>query len=262
MYHLSPSNTSRLGAVIPTGTYQDMLASVRTCPSFVIPISKSSRPKEPTPATLPFEMQYLMRVQCDFVKKPARNLRLSNFLKQATTGSPTIPAMIVMYTPLAEYKLRQLFSQPTLILTHYTDLADSHGLVLMRGDITPQRHPQNLHHWRSHHDSEVGVSLSLSSAEAVPRPSSTRPPQQERIKSPIASFGNPLHHPLHRHADELPVPLHVRESMYAQVLSLDNDNNNSKEAKEIMDRELAIEGRSMTSQLSSYSSCSPRNQLQ
>ncbi|PLW07922.1 hypothetical protein PCASD_24589 [Puccinia coronata f. sp. avenae] len=238
MYHLSPSNTSRLGAVIPTGTYQDMLASVRTCPSFVIPISKSSRPKEPTPATLPFEMQYLMRVQCDFVKKPARNLRLSNFLKQATTGSPTIPAMIVMYTPLAEYKLRQLFSQPTLILTHYTDLADSHGLVLMRGDITPQRHPQNLHHWRSHHDSE------------------------ERIKSPIASFGNPLHHPLHRHADELPVPLHVRESMYAQVLSLDDDNNNSKEAKEIMDRELAIEGRSMTSQLSSYSSCSPRNQLQ
>lgn len=41
-----------------------------------------------------------------------------------------------MYTPLAEYKLRQSFAQPTLILTHYTDLSDSHGIVLMRGDIT------------------------------------------------------------------------------------------------------------------------------
>ena len=49
--------------------------------------------------------------------------------------------MIVMYTPLAEYKLRQLFAQPTLILTHYTDLANSHGLVLMRGDITPSAAP-------------------------------------------------------------------------------------------------------------------------
>jgi ATP synthase F1 complex assembly factor 1 len=42
-----------------------------------------------------------------------------------------------MYTPLGEYKLRQTFAQPTLILTHYTDLAESHGIVLMRGDITP-----------------------------------------------------------------------------------------------------------------------------
>ena len=49
--------------------------------------------------------------------------------------------MIVMYTPLAEYKLRHLFAQPKLILTHYTDLANSHGLVLMRGDITPSEAP-------------------------------------------------------------------------------------------------------------------------
>lgn len=133
-YHLSPSNASRLGAVIPTGTYQDMLASARRYPSFVIPVAKSSPPEEPTPSSLPFEMQYL---QWDFVKQPAREPRLPDFLNQATTGSTTIPATIVMYTPLAEYKLRQSFAQPTLILTHYTDLADSHGLVLMRGDITP-----------------------------------------------------------------------------------------------------------------------------
>ncbi|PLW36631.1 hypothetical protein PCANC_18281 [Puccinia coronata f. sp. avenae] len=92
---------------------------------------------------------------------------------------------------------------------------------------------------------------------AVPRPSSTNLPEQERIKSPLASSADPLHHPLHQHADELPVPLHARESMYAQVLSLDDapplhdddddDGDDGEEAKEIMDRELASEGRSMTS---------------
>ncbi|PLW11000.1 hypothetical protein PCASD_23101 [Puccinia coronata f. sp. avenae] len=114
----------------------------------------------------------------------------------------------------------------------------------------------------------LSLSLSLSSAEVVLRPSSTRPPQKEHLESPLASSADPLHHPLHQHADKLSVHLHVRESMYAQVLSLDkaapldDDNDNSKESKEIMDRKLAIEGRSMTSQSSSYSSCSPRNQLQ
>ncbi|PLW56970.1 hypothetical protein PCANC_02782 [Puccinia coronata f. sp. avenae] len=100
--------------------------------------------------------------------------------------------------------------------------------------------------------------------EAVPRPSSTSPPEQERIKSPLASSADPLH----QHADQLPVPLHVRESMYAQVLSLndtaplDDDDDDGEEAKEIMDRKLASEHRSMTSRASSYSSCLPSKQLQ
>lgn len=72
--------------------------------------------------------------QWDFVKQPPEP-NLPDFLKAKTTC--TIPATIVMYTPLGEYKLRQSFAQPTLILTHYTDLANSHGIVLMRGDITP-----------------------------------------------------------------------------------------------------------------------------
>jgi len=133
-YHLSTSNPPRLGAVIPTGTYEEMIESARKYPSFVIPLAKSSSSPSPdtsNPADLPFEMQYL---QWDFVKQPPEP-NLPDFLKAKTTC--TIPATIVMYTPLGEYKLRQSFAQPTLILTHYTDLADSHGIVLMRGDITP-----------------------------------------------------------------------------------------------------------------------------
>lgn len=42
-----------------------------------------------------------------------------------------------LFTPLDQYKLHQNFAQPHLILTHYVDLAPSHGVVLMVGDITP-----------------------------------------------------------------------------------------------------------------------------
>lgn len=43
----------------------------------------------------------------------------------------------ILFTPLQEYKLRQSFATPYLVLTHYTDLAHTHGVVLMRGEITP-----------------------------------------------------------------------------------------------------------------------------
>jgi ATP synthase F1 complex assembly factor 1 len=42
-----------------------------------------------------------------------------------------------IFTPLLEYKLRQTFATPYLVLTFYPELASSHNLVLMRGEITP-----------------------------------------------------------------------------------------------------------------------------
>jgi ATP synthase F1 complex assembly factor 1 len=42
----------------------------------------------------------------------------------------------ILFTPLQEYKLRQSFAQPYLVLTLYTDLAATHGIVLLRGELT------------------------------------------------------------------------------------------------------------------------------
>lgn len=55
----------------------------------------------------------------------------------AGVNEPVPPPSTVLFTPLAEYKARQEYAQPYLILTHYTDLANSHNVVLMRGEITP-----------------------------------------------------------------------------------------------------------------------------
>jgi len=53
----------------------------------------------------------------------------------AVSSSPQIST--ILFTPLQEYKMRAAFATPYLVLTFYTDLATSHGIVLMRGEITP-----------------------------------------------------------------------------------------------------------------------------
>ena len=62
------------------------------------------------------------------------------FLEWAVVPNPAAeglpPSATTLFTPLAEYKLKQDFSQPVLILTFYTDLCKSNGLVLMRGEVT------------------------------------------------------------------------------------------------------------------------------
>jgi len=52
-------------------------------------------------------------------------------------SSPHLPqTSTILFTPLGEYKLRQSFATPYLVLTHYTDLAKTQGIVLLRGEIT------------------------------------------------------------------------------------------------------------------------------
>jgi ATP synthase F1 complex assembly factor 1 len=46
---------------------------------------------------------------------------------------------IVLFTSLQEYKEKGINSQPLLVIKHYTELKDSKQLVLMRGEIFPQK---------------------------------------------------------------------------------------------------------------------------
>lgn len=60
---------------------------------------------------------------------------LDIFQKPQPSNNPQTST--VLFTPLQEYKLRNSFATPYIVLTHYTDLARSHGIVLLRGEITP-----------------------------------------------------------------------------------------------------------------------------
>ncbi|WFD36450.1 Glucosaminyl phosphatidylinositol (GlcN-PI) nositol acylation protein [Malassezia cuniculi] len=115
--------SNKLSAVVPRETYEGMLETAREFPQFVIPLPKSEK-NDKGETTDAYEMYFM---QWAMLPQPG-----------APASAPTQSA--VLFTPLAEYKLRQEFAQPALVLTNYTDLAPEKGLVLLRGDITNRQH--------------------------------------------------------------------------------------------------------------------------
>ncbi|KAJ9474020.1 Protein ATP11, mitochondrial [Pseudozyma hubeiensis] len=113
---------NKLSAVIPTEKYLEMLANARRYPQFVLPLPRQVIDEDSESAGASkeaFEMQFL-----EWAVIP----------NAVVDGAP--PSATTLFTPLAEYKLKQDFSQPVFILTFYTDLCQSNGLVLMRGEVT------------------------------------------------------------------------------------------------------------------------------
>lgn len=125
---------NQVSAVIPVDVYAQLLQTARKYPQFILPLPKAVVTTEDgekraiedpeavedasKTAEQGFEMYFL---QWAFLPAPA-------------DGGPA--ASTVLFTPLAEYKLRQEFAQPLLVLTHYPDLAQQTSQVLMRGEIT------------------------------------------------------------------------------------------------------------------------------
>lgn len=136
-YH---SLKGKLSAAIPADTYQCLVVKARQHPQFVLPL----------PRTIVGEDSHQRSAAGDEGNVKASGLAAGErkqgyemqfmewgFLPASTSSATSAPPpTTVMFTPLAEYKLHQEFAQPLLVLTHYTDLAQSKGVVLMRGDIT------------------------------------------------------------------------------------------------------------------------------
>lgn len=102
-----------MGAVVPTKTYRQMYELSRKYPEFILPLPRQSPNGE----------------------KGAEMI----FLQWAALPSDTPAedtATSVLFTSLAAYKAHGTFAQPALCVTHYTDLAQSHNLILLRGEIT------------------------------------------------------------------------------------------------------------------------------
>ncbi|KAJ2709644.1 hypothetical protein H4R19_004147 [Coemansia spiralis] len=85
-----------ISAVIPAATYQELTAVAKKNPLFVLPLPRSEGVEF-------FFLQF-------------------NYHQ-------------VHFTSLLEYKMATTSARPYLTLTHYTDLMDSKGVVLMRGEV-------------------------------------------------------------------------------------------------------------------------------
>ncbi len=104
---------------------------------FVVPI------RRPTDSSVPptgkeraaYEFYF---VQWDFHDAPSPPVANEDpFARPSLSESPNPRISTILFTPLEEYKLRNTFATPYLVLTNHTDLASQHSLVLMRGEITP-----------------------------------------------------------------------------------------------------------------------------
>lgn len=116
-YHIMQN---KLSAAVPSQTYYQMIETAKKFPQFVLPLPRTTT-NEDGAEEKGYEMYFLQWIMLSVPPGVSKN---------------TPPPSAVLFTPLAEYKLRQEFAQPALVLSHYTDFIESKGLVLLRGDIT------------------------------------------------------------------------------------------------------------------------------
>lgn len=143
-YHASRSGGTGRGyvcAAIPVDQYSKLEAPAKRHSTFVVPLPRiqlAEEGKELSEEEVAHEFFFL---QWSFHPSPPIPTASDDLFTKPTQttaeGLSNPQTATVLFTPLQEYKLRESFATPYLILTIYTDLAATHGVVLLRGEITP-----------------------------------------------------------------------------------------------------------------------------
>jgi len=145
-FHASRSGGTGRGFVcasLPRDAYDSMLGVAQRFPRFVIPLPRGTSAADATDNEEPKTAYEFYVLQWDFYEAPpppsasAADLFFSPKAQLRGAEGQNPRSSTAIFTPLVEYKLRQTFATPYLVLTLYPDLAHTHGLVLLRGEITP-----------------------------------------------------------------------------------------------------------------------------
>lgn len=112
-------NPQSLCAAVSTPIFKSIHATARKHPQFILPglprkqVDGEANADDPAPEGAPI-----------------------HFMQWTFPGPDTVT---VIFTHLAEYKLRGEYAQPHTTLTHHLELADAKGLVLSEGLVVPDR---------------------------------------------------------------------------------------------------------------------------
>ena len=118
------SDPNSLCASIPVNVYRKIETTARRHPQFILPLAREIPNTESNPQSQP---------SADQQPKTAAEI---HFL-QWTFPAPDV--VTVLFTHLAEYKVRGEYAQPHTTVSHHLDLADDKGLVLLQGQVVPNR---------------------------------------------------------------------------------------------------------------------------
>jgi ATP synthase F1 complex assembly factor 1 len=136
-YHASRSKGTGRGficASVPLDIYNKLEATGKKYPAFAVPLPRDVVQDDSGEAKRAYEFYFL---QWGFHEAPPTPTPDPFSKPTSELLAPNPQTSTVLLTPLQEYKSRTAFATPYLILTFYTDLASSHELVLLRGEITP-----------------------------------------------------------------------------------------------------------------------------
>jgi ATP synthase F1 complex assembly factor 1 len=132
-YHTSHPTLSSgfLSAFLSQDVYAKMVETAKANPFFVLPLPRPATSDSEVGEVLTdsyemFYLQWLFHPTSDAALPPPAD----------GTTKPLPHTSSVIFTPLEEFKRSGEWAQPYLVLTHYPEMAHSHDLVLMRGEIT------------------------------------------------------------------------------------------------------------------------------
>ncbi|KAF1836755.1 ATP11-domain-containing protein, partial [Decorospora gaudefroyi] len=119
------SNPQSIHFTLPATTFSQLLASAKQHPSFVLPVPREL-PAEEAAAAAPQGQQGATSQQ-------AAELHYLQF------SHPHVDTTTLMFTTLAEFKLRGEFASPHTTITFHQELAQSHNLVLGQGLVVENK---------------------------------------------------------------------------------------------------------------------------
>ncbi|KAF1845567.1 ATP11-domain-containing protein [Cucurbitaria berberidis CBS 394.84] len=112
------SNPQSIHFSVPATTFRSLLETAKRHPSFVLPVPREI-PKESADG-----------VPAEGETQQAAELHYLQF------AHPHVDTTTLLFTSLAEFKLRGEFASPHTTITFHQELADSHNLVLGQGIVT------------------------------------------------------------------------------------------------------------------------------
>lgn len=139
-YHSSRSGgTGRgyLSASVPIPTYETILKNAKKYPNFVVAVPRLVDAAEEGKQENGYEFFFQQWAFHEASPIPSPSAIDTPLPEGALPPPSSHPLATVLYTPLLEYRLHQTFATPHLVLTLYPELSESHGVVLLRGEITP-----------------------------------------------------------------------------------------------------------------------------
>ncbi|KAL9619501.1 MAG: hypothetical protein Q9160_005864 [Pyrenula sp. 1 TL-2023] len=126
------ADPTSLCAVVPLDTYSRIFQTAQKHPQFILPLprtpSDEQQPEDGNASTTAADIHFL---QWSF--HPPASPPVASAPTQNTHTST------ILFTHLGSYKLHGTHAQPHTTVTHHLDLADSHGLVLLHGQVVPDK---------------------------------------------------------------------------------------------------------------------------